>query len=37
MISSASPIDLHPSRPAAQIELKEWLERKRRRGYQLRA
>ena len=30
-------IDLHPSRPTAQIELKKWLERKRRRGYQLRA
>ena len=30
-------IDLHPSRPVAQIELKKWLDRKRRRGYQLRA
>jgi predicted DNA-binding WGR domain protein len=30
-------IDLHPSRPTVQIELKKWLERKRRRGYQLRA
>src|SRR5271166_3784376 len=30
-------IDLHPSRPIAQIELKKWLDRKRRRGYQLRA
>jgi predicted DNA-binding WGR domain protein len=27
-------IDLHPSRP---IALKKWLDRKRRRGYQLRA
>jgi predicted DNA-binding WGR domain protein len=30
-------IDLHPSSPLAQIELNKWLERKRRRGYQLRA
>ena len=30
-------IDLHPSRPVAQIELKKWLDSKRRRGYQLRA
>ncbi len=30
-------IDLHPSRPIAQIELKKWLDRKRRRGYRLRA
>ncbi len=30
-------IDLHPSRPVAQIELKKWLDRKRRRGYQLQA
>jgi predicted DNA-binding WGR domain protein len=30
-------IDLHPSRPIAQIELKKWLDRKRRRGYTLRA
>ena len=30
-------IDLHPSRRVAQIELKKWLDRKRRRGYQLRA
>ena len=29
-------IDLHPSRPVAQIELKKWLDRKRRRGYHLR-
>ena len=29
-------IDLHPSRPVAQIELDKWLERKRRRGYQIR-
>ena len=29
-------IDLHPSRPIAQIELKKWLDRKRRRGYRLR-
>ena len=30
-------IDLHPSQPIAQIELKKWLDRKRRRGYLLRA
>ena len=30
-------IDLHPSRRVAQIELEKWLDRKRRRGYQLRA
>ncbi len=30
-------IDLHPSRRVAQIELKKWLDRRRRRGYQLRA
>jgi hypothetical protein len=30
-------IDLHPSRRVAQIELKKWLDRKRRRGYKLRA
>jgi hypothetical protein len=30
-------IDLHPSRRVAQIELTKWLDRKRRRGYQLRA
>ena len=30
-------IDLHPSRRVAQIELAKWLDRKRRRGYQLRA
>jgi predicted DNA-binding WGR domain protein len=29
-------IDLHPSRPVAQIELKKWLDRKKRRGYHLR-
>ena len=29
-------IDLHSSRPVAQIELKKWLDRKRRRGYLLR-
>jgi predicted DNA-binding WGR domain protein len=29
-------INLHPSRRVAQIELKKWLDRKRRRGYQLR-
>ena len=29
-------IDLHPS-PIAQIELKKWLDRKRRHGYLLRA
>ena len=29
-------IDLHPSRRVAQIELKKWLDRKRRRGYLLR-
>ncbi len=29
-------IDLHPSRPVAQIALKKWLDRKRRRGYHLR-
>jgi predicted DNA-binding WGR domain protein len=29
-------IDLHPSRSVAQIELKKWLDRKRRRGYHLR-
>src|SRR5260370_42545732 len=29
-------IALHPSRPVAQIELKKWLDRKRRRGYHLR-
>ena len=28
-------IDLHPSRRVAQIELTKWLDRKRRRGYQL--
>ena len=38
-IAGAGPqrIDRHPSRPIAQIELKKWLDRKRRRGYQLRA
>ena len=30
-------IDLHASPPLAQIALKTWLERKRRRGYRLRA
>ena len=30
-------IDLHPSRSVAQVELEKWLQRKRRRGYQLRA
>src|SRR5271166_3283797 len=35
--SGRERIDLHPSRPVAQIELKKWLDRKRRRGYQLRA
>jgi predicted DNA-binding WGR domain protein len=30
-------IDLHPSRRIAQIELTKWLDRKRCRGYQLRA
>jgi len=30
-------IDLYASRPLAQIALNTWLERKRRRGYQLRA
>jgi predicted DNA-binding WGR domain protein len=30
-------IDLHLSPPLAQIALNTWLERKRRRGYQLRA
>ena len=30
-------IDLHASPPFAQIALNTWLERKRRRGYQLRA
>jgi len=30
-------IHLHPSRRVAQVELKEWLDRKRRRGCQLRA
>ncbi|MGB3583804.1 MAG: WGR domain-containing protein [Roseiarcus sp.] len=30
-------IDLHTSQPIAQIELKKWLDRKRRRGYLLRA
>ena len=30
-------IDLHPSRPVAQIALEKWLDRKRRRGYQLQA
>jgi predicted DNA-binding WGR domain protein len=30
-------IDLHSSRRVAQIELAKWLDRKRRRGYQLRA
>jgi len=30
-------IDLHPSPPAARIELEKWLSRKRRRGYTLRA
>ena len=29
-------IDLHPSRPVAQIELNKWLDRKKRRGYHLR-
>ena len=29
-------IDLHPSPPAAQIELEKWLSRKQRRGYLLR-
>ena len=29
-------IDLHPSPLVAQIELKKWLDRKRRRGYHLR-
>jgi predicted DNA-binding WGR domain protein len=30
-------IDLHPSQRVARIELKKWLDRKKRRGYQLRA
>ena len=30
-------IDLHASPPHAQIALNTWLERKQRRGYQLRA
>ena len=30
-------IDLYQSQPIAQIELKKWLDRKRRRGYLLRA
>ena len=30
-------IDLHLSPPLAQIALNTWLQRKRRRGYQLRA
>ncbi len=30
-------IDLHASPPLAQIALNTWLERKRRRGYRLRA
>ena len=30
-------IDLHPSRPVAQIALEKWLDRKKRRGYQLQA
>jgi len=30
-------IDLHPSPPLAQTALNTWLERKRRRGYRLRA
>ena len=30
-------IDLHPSQPIAQIEFNKLLDRKRRRGYQLRA
>ena len=30
-------IDLHSCRQVAQIELKKWLDRKRRSGYQLRA
>ena len=30
-------IDLHASPPLAQLALNTWLERKRRRGYQLRA
>jgi predicted DNA-binding WGR domain protein len=30
-------IDLHPSQPVAQVELKKWLDRKKRRGYQVRA
>ena len=29
-------IDLHSSGPIAQVELKKWLDRKRRRGYHLR-
>jgi predicted DNA-binding WGR domain protein len=38
-IGNAEPerIDLHPSRRVAQTELTKWLDRKRRRGYQLRA
>ena len=30
-------IDLHPSQPVAHIALEKWLDRKRRRGYQLQA
>ena len=30
-------IDLHASLPLAQMALSTWLERKRRRGYRLRA
>ena len=30
-------IDLHPNRSLAQMELAKWLDRKRRRGYRLRA
>jgi predicted DNA-binding WGR domain protein len=30
-------IDLQPSGPVAQIALNKWLDRKRRRGYKLRA
>ena len=29
-------IDLHPSRRVARVELEKWLDRKSRRGYQLR-
>jgi predicted DNA-binding WGR domain protein len=30
-------IDLHSNRSLAQMELAKWLDRKRRRGYRLRA